>query len=376
MKTTMTFFLLLMASLGCSVATQNAVSSAEGTIGALKPTGTLNEVRSGHTATLLKSGKVLIAGGMERDGVFSATAELYDPATGNFSPTKTKMNSRRVGHTATQLPDGKILLIGGWAGSWENAASSELYDPATNSFTPTGSLQLGRADHTATLLADGKVLIAGGSAGRSQVQECELYDPRTGAFTAAANLLGPRSGHTASLLADGRILMAGGQASRSDVLASAEIYDPKTNKFTATGVMKTVRYKHAAVTLANGQVLLVGGSDRRDWNGKYTSAELFDPKSGQFRAIANLHNARYKLNNAVLRLNDGKVLVAGGSERAEIYDPATNTFAVANGTVEEPWHFASATLLPDGRALIVGGYSFSKSGGAPTSTNRAWVFTL
>jgi hypothetical protein len=378
MKTTLTFLLLFLGLLGCSIATQDRFSSlkAADKTGVLRPTGALNEVRSSHTATLLADGKVLIAGGMKSEDDFSASAELYDPATGNFSATKTNMISRRVGHTATRLPDGKILLVGGWIGGWENATAAEIYDPVTDSFTRTGSLQFGRADHTATLLKNGKVLIAGGASGRKQLQDCELYDPQTGSFTPAASLLEVRGGHTAALLPDGRVLLAGGQSGRGKVLASAEIYDPKSNQCTATGVMKAVRYKHAAVSLANGQVLLVGGSDSRDWNGKYNSAELYDPHSGQFQTVANLNNARYKLIHAALRLPDGKVLVAGGNERAEIYDPNTNRFTVAQGSLEESWHFASATLLPDGRALIVGGYAFSKSGGAPASTNKAWLFAL
>ena len=97
--------------------------------GLLQPTGSMSALRLGHTATLLQDGRVLIAGGMvpaETGGLMVLrTAELYDPASGTFV-TAGNMTVARTFHTATLLPTGKVLIAG-----WEGSA--ELFDPATNS---------------------------------------------------------------------------------------------------------------------------------------------------------------------------------------------------------------------------------------------------
>jgi len=115
------------------------------------------------TATLLPTGKVLVAGGSTGAGA-QGTSELYDPATGIFTPSGS-LNTARVVHTATLLNNGLVLLAGGLAtasGSSVPLASAELYDPATGTFAATGSLNTARFYHTATLLPTGKVLVSGG----------------------------------------------------------------------------------------------------------------------------------------------------------------------------------------------------------------------
>src|SRR6266516_4856196 len=99
-------------------------------------TGSLNTARYAHTATLLPSGKVLVAGGF--NGSYLSSAELYDPATGSWSSTG-NLTTARHGHTATLLPSGKVLVAGG-DNSSGFLSSAELYDPATGSWSSTGSL--------------------------------------------------------------------------------------------------------------------------------------------------------------------------------------------------------------------------------------------
>ena len=118
--------------------------------------------RASHTATLLPNGKVLVAGGYNGSS-YLASAELYDPASGSWSYTRS-MAATRENHTAMLLPNGKVLVAGGYNGS-SYLTSAELFDPnsgASGSWSATGSLATERYLHTATLLPNGKVLIAGG----------------------------------------------------------------------------------------------------------------------------------------------------------------------------------------------------------------------
>ena len=166
--------------------------------GAFTATGNLTRLRQFHTATLLTNGKVLITGGFAVNGSLSlsATAELYDPATGSFAATG-NMNAARYMHTATLLPEGKVLIAGGnnsIAGGClcDPMASAELYDPVAGTFTATGEMTTARSGHTATLLNDGKVLMAGGPVNHRS-QSAEVYDPTTGTFTATGAMAATRA---------------------------------------------------------------------------------------------------------------------------------------------------------------------------------------
>lgn len=238
--------------------------------GSFKATGRMTTGRGRHTATLLLNGKVLIIGGAS-DGVygtgFSASAELYDPTAGVFNSTGS-MAAARFGHTATLLKNGKVLVVGG-TGSYSSSSFStaEIYDPATGQFSLTGSTVTPRYGHSATLLADGKVLITGGTGlvnGQFGVSS-ELYDPATGSFSATGQMGVMRAEHTATLLPNGMVLVAGGGS------ATAELYDPSTKLFSPTGGMETERTGHSATLLSNGKVLVAGGGS---WS-PLASAELY-----------------------------------------------------------------------------------------------------
>lgn len=343
--------------------------------GEIVATGTMETRRSGHTATPLRNGDVLITGGMVRNGEFVAEAELFDPTTGKFSPSG-RMASPRVGHTATLLPDGRVLIVGGSARPYQDVAQAEIYDPATRRFEATGSLITARSDAEAVLLRNGEVLIAGGSAGVDwhRLASVELYDPATGKFHTAGRMSLPRVSFTMCALRNGRILVTGGSVAgrypNAQLTASAEIYDPVTGKFTPAGSMRTPRHKHAAVLLYNGRVLVVGGSDNRDWRGKMDSAEIYDPAAGKFADAGRTSEARFKLTNAIVRLPEGQVLIAGGAGHAEIFDPASLRFHVVAGPEMDGRYFSTATLLSDGRVLLAGGYGEN----VEPSSNGAWIY--
>jgi hypothetical protein len=201
--------------------------------GSFAAAGDLTVPRTRHAAVLLSNGTVLLVGGSNgRNDVYQealglTSAELYDPKTGLFTATGS-MAEKRALPTATLLPSGKVLVAGG-ATNFEGAIATpslEIYDPATRSFAPTGDLIQGRNYFTTTLLPSGMVLFAGGYQGggsyANYFASAELYDPGTGKCTATGAMANRREFHTATLLPSGKVLMVGGDT--GSALASAELY--------------------------------------------------------------------------------------------------------------------------------------------------------
>ena len=352
---------LLTGLLSC-VNVSDAHRSATATAGSVTITGKMSAPRAAHTATLLPNGKVLVTGGMERNGVSFASAELYDPATGEFTPTGS-MTTKRVGHRAVLLHNGKVLIMGGSNHEDGSLATAELYDPATATFTATGSMKE-KGGGLVTVLPDGRVLVVG--------RYNEIYDPATGTFslTGKIDLQQSSTATLLTLLKDGKVLLTGSVTYPAETpLAKAELYDPASGSFVAVGNMTKARAKQSATLLPDGRVLLTGGIDRNGPEGRTASAEIYDPAKNSFVAIVNMSMARFKHANTTVVLPNGKVLIAGGGERAEVFDPATSTFSTASGSLDEAWFFATATLLQSGRVLIVGGYRRGT-----VCTAGAWIY--
>jgi hypothetical protein len=140
-------------------------------------TGSMNSSRSCHTATILANGKVLITGGFSNTSNASsrlASAEIYDPESGTWS-TAQSMGGTRWGHTATLLSSGRVLVAGGY-GYNIRLASSEMYDPTTDTWSSTGFMGNSRGDHAATLLKNDQLLVSGGL-GNNWLSSAELFDP-------------------------------------------------------------------------------------------------------------------------------------------------------------------------------------------------------
>jgi hypothetical protein len=347
------FLLLLLLS-------DTRITSAQSR-GTFVSAGNMTTARISHTATLLPNGKVLIAGGSEpvpgQRWNTLASAELFDPDTGTFTATG-NMTTRRSGHAATLLADGRVLIVGGDADGDANSGTAELYDPSTATFTPTGNMDV-RVVSAATLLDNGKVLITGAHP--------LLYDPSTGTFASAGeyaqadikNPYGPSGGWYAPTLSlpNGKVLIAGEP--------STELYDPVTGTFTLAGTMATRPWGaipwyiegRTGTLLTNGQVLLAGG-EHEDL-GYFAEAELYDPATGTFTAIGNM--TRNRDDHTATLLRDGTVLLAGAQyggvvASTELYDPATDTFSRSADMIFGRF-FHTATLLMDGRVLIAGGYT-------------------
>ncbi len=355
----------------------NAIASITIVPAGFTPTGSMAEARSDHTATLLQNGKVLVVGGCDIFGDPLATAELYDPSSGTFSSTGS-IAVKRASQTATLLSNGKVLVAGGFTtvspgcGTFRPSGilkTAELYDPATGTFTATGDMGTARASHTATLLDTGKVLVVGGDNGAGQgLASAELFDPASGAFTTTGSIvavIGSES-HTATLLASGKVLVAGGLAFVFGPLSNAQLYDPTTGTFIGTGTMATERAFHTATLLPSGKVFLDGGDDNHGES--IATAELFDPGSGSFTSAGSMATPRSSHTATVL--SDGEVLVPGGIEAfagtclscgpdvtletTELFNPTNLSFTVT-GSLGSARSHHTATLLQNGKVLVVGG---------------------
>ena len=306
-------------------------------------TETMGTPRLEHIAVPLLDGRVLVVSGGTNSDWKDTSAELYDPATGTWSATGSMLRPH-AGFPATLLDDGRVL-----AGDTDGA---ELYDPDSGTWTDAGLFR--RPNGSATLLLDGTVLVAGYSAAQlyipAGVSPPPLVEPDGGVWIATGTMGTPRSGHTAVRLLDGRVLVAGGaNGDRTDT--SAELYDSATGTWSATGSMLKPLGGWATL-LSDGRVL-VGDIDDPDADDPISGAEVYDPASGTWTATGKMVNGVSSAITATL-LRDGKVLVIGKSDTGEVYDPATGTWT-ATGKMIDPRHFHVAILLPDGHVLVAGG---------------------
>lgn len=288
-----------------------------------------------------------------------------EPA-GTFTSTGS-MTIGRAGHTATLLLDGTVLVAGGVGPQpfsnvpREVLASAEIFDPATGTFSLTGSMANRRVGHTTTLLPNGRVLVVGGDS-------AELYDPATGTFSTTGSLTTGRSGHTATLLSNGKVLIIGGINADAARSYSAEIYDTATGAFEATGSLVTEHPADTAMLLPGGKVLVLGASPVFPGPppiGSLIYAELYDPGTGAFASTGGMPGP----GDTATLLHDGKVLVVGGLGydsngqaeyriAAELYDPLTGAHA-STGSLATVRSGHTATLLSGGKVLVAGGSSMA-----------------
>jgi hypothetical protein len=360
----------------------------------------LNIARAGHTATELSDGRVLVAGGhaYEADGTrtYLKSAELWDPKTGGFVVLPASMVASRTGHTASLLPDGKVLLTGGASkvNNTETALpTAELFDPETEKFASVKMI-VPRANHTATVLADGVVLVTGGTTGavseRALTDRVEFYSPSTKAFVEGPRLSSKRAYHAAVALDAERVMVLGGAEAigpapafgPKDALASVDVFHWLSGAFvpeTGGGLaLASPRPRPAALVMDLGEgrvgVIVTGtspaSSARWEW---LASAGTPVPALDEAPTV--------RVDGCLVPTEGGALAVGGRSEDgAQLYDTAQlvagdtagqlTSFPV--GKLGEARARLSCTALRDGTVLVIGGETTADG---KSVSGRAEVYT-
>jgi len=318
------------------------------------PTGGMSRPRYWHTATRLRDGRVLVAGGRDLTTPTN-TAEIYDPQTGRFTATGA-MAQPRARAAATLLVDGRVLITGGTT----SATVAELYDPSSGQFTPTyGPMSYPRLEHSAALLLDGRVLIVGG-APEGHRDEAELFDPSSSTFLPLPKMLTSRSTPLSFTLPNGNVLIIGGAPSTAP---ATEYFNTTTIRF-EPAPLRTFYSQglEAAAQLPTTDILITGGAQNPDGIG--SASEIFDPGLATFIQVASLLTAR-RAHTAAL-LDNGRVFLSGGevftpdhtdtisTDSTELFEPSTRTFRAGPRMIKAR-ESHTATKLPDGKILIAGG---------------------
>jgi WD40 repeat protein len=380
-------------------------------------TQSMTVARTEHTATLLKTGKVLITGGVDNTGAVLATAEIYDPRTQTFTPTMHPLNYARFNHQATLIQcgkgcvqDGDVLLTGGLDGTLStngNTRFAELYDPGSDSFSANGLLMAtGRAFHTTYAFSDGSILVAGGISGETpsyvSLNSAELFSINPNHFSQVAGTMSEtRAGLMAVDAGNSMVLLAfGGQADVEGyyhetsngppgTFADSDLYNPSSpsSPFTpgpsspvtcpslknsgnfpmdSQGCAIT-RAAYAAVTLNDGRVIFIGGYDATA--PVFQSAEMYTFASEKFvETTTTLSEPRVFTDSAQFESTSpptSGILIPGGlpacDGTADAYSAGSGTFnplaATMTPTVDATFrcYLYTATELSNGTVLLAGG---------------------
>jgi N-acetylneuraminic acid mutarotase len=284
---------------------------------------------------------VLAAGGGE-DGRPTSSAELFDP---NRVWSKTgNMVHARSGANAVTLADGSVMVVGGLGTNGQPLRSAEKYNPSTGQWAVMpGGLMTSTSDQYAIPLKDGRVFVTAWPDfvfGHWSLADVQIFDPKEAGASPSPSQGPP---------------LLGTWSSMPDIAAPFANYSRVGGGFTSTA---------AATALNDGRVLVMGTGMRTALFGPGTATNgflvaIYDPAAGRSQLLASPGTITSVGFTATL-LRDGKVLVVGGG--AELYDPATDRWSPAAPVLVKRFDH-TATLLTDGRVLISGGLTGPQANG-------------
>ena len=363
--------LLLVSLFGIGLVASTALPAVAGS-GSFNTTGSMNVARIDHTATLLASGQVLVAGGTNNSRGYLSSAELYNASARKWTLTGS-MTVPRDGHDAVLLHNGQVLVAGGInasLGQCGTLSSAELFDPSTGTWTATGSMTTGRYSFTLTLLPNGEVLAAGGTnCGGGGLTSAELYNPTTGKWTTTGSMTIGNETNWAVLLQNGEVLVL-----------NDNLYNPSTGTWTATS--RDSIFAHAPVVLLPNGGVYAGGTVQGD--------SVYNPSTNHWTNFSpppctTIHQS---CEAAGVLLVTGKVLVGGGATSvparpypieetnglACLFDPSTLTWTTT-GSMNKSRLGETMTVLLNGQVLVAGGNTFDKGSGHLVQITSAELYT-
>jgi len=324
--------------------------------GSFQPTcGQMWSLQQGSAQIALKDGTVLVAGGSsDSAGDPTAAAEIYHPALGTFLKVL-DMPVLMYEPRPVLLGNGQVLITDG---AYGGGTPTQVYHPLMLQFSKVGPLATKVQNlyyYSLTAFGTSNALVAGGITGGingTPVAEAEVYNASSQSYSFTGPLNQARYQHGAVALANGKVLVVGGLTAPglTSPTASAEIYDPATGKFTSAGNMTTPRALPTVVRLGDGRVLIAGGGTFQPPYQDLDSAEIYDPASGRFSPTGSMQGGVYGTEGFLMK--NGKVLVVGNGN---IYDPATGSFSYAPN--KQPFQFALdevTVLLGTGQFLVAG----------------------